>query len=72
MANVPASRDYTGGFGMPLMAKDMGLAVNAATETKSTVVLASLAHQVYNHVMKSPGFKNKDFSAVYKWLQNKS
>ncbi|KAJ3033462.1 hypothetical protein HK097_004835, partial [Rhizophlyctis rosea] len=30
MPNVPASRDYEGGFGNSLMAKDLGLAVEAA------------------------------------------
>lgn len=72
MPNVPSSKDFEPGFGISLMAKDMGLAVNAANQTKSTVVLASLAHQIYNQVLTTPGFKNKDFSAVYKWLHNKS
>ncbi len=70
LPNTPASRDYTGGFGVSLMAKDMGLAVNAASETKSTVLLASVAHQVYNQVMATPGFENKDFSSVFKWLND--
>ena len=69
MENVPSSRDYTGGFGVSLMAKDMGLAVNAASEVKSTVLLASISHQIYNHLMTTPGFEKKDFSSIFKWLQ---
>ena len=71
MENVPSSRNYTGGFGVSLMAKDMGLAVNAAGQTKSTVLLASVTHQVYNQVMNTPDFEKKDFSSVYKWLDSK-
>lgn len=69
--NTPASRDYTGGFGVALMKKDMGLAVNAAAETKSTAILAGVAHQVYTQISETKGFENKDFSSVYKWLNNK-
>lgn len=71
LPNVPASRDYSGGFGISLMAKDMGLAVNAAKETKSTVTLAETSHQIYNQVMNTKGFESKDFSSVFKWLNNK-
>lgn len=72
LPNVPAARDYTGGFGVSLMAKDMGLAVNAANETKSTVVLAGVAHQIYNQVMSQEGYEKKDFSSVFKWLNDNS
>ncbi len=71
LPNVPASRDYTGGFGVSLMAKDMGLAVNAANETKSTVTLAAVSHQIYNQVMTTKGFESKDFSSIFKWLNSK-
>ncbi|KAI8928438.1 6-phosphogluconate dehydrogenase [Entophlyctis helioformis] len=70
MPNVPASRDYEGGFGVSLMAKDMGLAVAAANEVKSTVVLGGVAHQIYNQVASTPGFERKDFSSVFKWLND--
>ena len=42
LPNVPSSRDYSGGFQVSLMAKDMGLAVTAANETKSSVTLAAI------------------------------
>ncbi|KAI8897829.1 NAD binding domain of 6-phosphogluconate dehydrogenase-domain-containing protein [Globomyces pollinis-pini] len=70
LEGVPASRDYSGGFGVSLMGKDMGLAVNAANETKSTVMLASITHQIYNQITTTPGYEKKDFSSVYKWLNN--
>jgi 3-hydroxyisobutyrate dehydrogenase len=71
LGNVPASRDYSGGFGVQLMTKDMGLAVTAASDTKSTAILAGVAHQVYTQVSSTKGFETKDFSSVYKWLNNK-
>ncbi|KAI9338827.1 3-hydroxyisobutyrate dehydrogenase [Obelidium mucronatum] len=70
LPNVPASRDYTGGFGTSLMAKDLSLAVSAAHESKSTVALGAVAHQIYNQVSSQKEYKNKDFSSVYKWLND--
>ncbi|KAJ3036538.1 hypothetical protein HDV00_002559 [Rhizophlyctis rosea] len=70
MPNVPASRNYEGGFGVPLMAKDLGLAVAAAQEAKSTVLLGAHAHQIYNQLASSEEFGKKDFSSVFKWLND--
>ncbi|KAI8608223.1 6-phosphogluconate dehydrogenase [Chytriomyces sp. MP71] len=70
LPNVPASRDYTGGFGTSLMAKDLSLAISAAHESKSTVTLGSVAHQIYNQVSSQKEYKSKDFSPVYKWLND--
>ncbi|KAJ3101420.1 hypothetical protein HDU97_001350 [Phlyctochytrium planicorne] len=72
LPNVPASRDYEGGFGNPLMAKDLGLAVSAAAEAKATVTLGAIASQIYGQISSTPGFENKDFSSVYKWLNDNS
>ncbi|KAJ3241371.1 hypothetical protein HDU81_000935 [Chytriomyces hyalinus] len=72
LPNVPAARDYTGGFGTSLMAKDLSLAVSAAHESKSTVTLGAVAHQIYNQVSSQKEYKTKDFSAVYKWLNDNS
>lgn len=68
---VPASRDYEGGFGVSLMAKDMGLAVDAANAVKANVMLGALSQQVYNLVSKTEGYEKKDFSSVYKWMGGK-
>jgi len=71
MSNVPASRGYTGGFGTSLMAKDLGLAVSAASDTKSSVFLGSLAYQIYSQMSASgTGLDQKDFSVVYQWLND--
>ncbi|KAJ3293521.1 hypothetical protein HK104_004393 [Borealophlyctis nickersoniae] len=70
MPNVPSSRDYEGGFGTSLMAKDLGLAVSAANEVKSTIMLGSSAHQLYNQLASSEEFGKKDFSVVFKWLND--
>ncbi|KAI9193550.1 NAD binding domain of 6-phosphogluconate dehydrogenase-domain-containing protein [Polychytrium aggregatum] len=70
LPNVPSSRDYEGGFGNSLMAKDLGLAITAANEAKSTVILGGMAHQIYNQVSSTPGFEKKDFSSVFKWLND--
>jgi 3-hydroxyisobutyrate dehydrogenase len=68
MENVPSSRNYEGGFGVALMAKDMRLAVEAATQARSTTLLGAVAQQVYGQVSRTPGLEGKDFSVVYEWL----
>jgi len=45
LANVPASRDYSGGFGADLMLKDLGLATDAAKAVRTPVLMAALAQQ---------------------------
>lgn len=67
MPNVPSSRGYTGGFGVDLMAKDLGLAVGAATKEKIPLPLGGQAQQIYN-LLSSQGFGQKDFSSVYEFL----
>jgi len=71
MPNVPASRDYTGGFGSALMLKDLGLAVTAADESKSFIPLGELSQKIYQQMVES-GYDKKDFSSVYKWLNENS
>ncbi|RUP46189.1 3-hydroxyisobutyrate dehydrogenase [Jimgerdemannia flammicorona] len=63
---APASREYQGGFGNQLMAKDLRLAVNAAIEAKSTIFMGTLAQQVYNQVSNTDGYERLDFSSVFK------
>jgi len=67
MPNVPASRGYTGGFGVDLMAKDISLAVNAAHSVKASLPLGGPALQIYN-LLSAHGGGNKDFSAIYEYL----
>jgi len=68
LPNVPASKNYDGGFGAALMAKDLGLAQNAATSTLTPTPLGSLSHQIYRIIGQLPDYQKKDFSVVYKFL----
>ena len=63
--NVPAARDYTGGFGVDLMLKDLGLAVESAGASGASVPLGELARQLYDLHSKS-GAGGLDFSSIYK------
>ena len=62
--NVPASRDYTGGFGVDLMLKDLGLAVESAGASGASVPLGELARRLYDIHSKS-GAGGLDFSSIY-------
>ena len=64
---APAERGYEGGFGVPLMKKDLKLAMQAAEEAGARLELAKEAMSVYEQVEAAEGLK--DFSVVHKWLQ---
>lgn len=68
LRNVPSSKNYEGGFGVTLMAKDLGLAQSVATKVEATIPLGSLAHQIYRAIIVQ-GFAKKDFSYVYQFLK---
>ncbi|KAG3272929.1 HIBADH-like, partial [Ictidomys tridecemlineatus] len=68
MDGVPSANNYQGGFGTTLMAKDLGLAQDSATSTKSPILLGSLAHQIYR-MMCAKGYSKKDFSSVFQFLR---
>ena len=63
--NVPAARGYTGGFGVDLMLKDLGLAVESAGASGASVPLGELARQLYDLHSKT-GAGGLDFSSIYK------
>lgn len=65
MDNVPASRGYSGGFGSDLMLKDLGLATEAARQSRQPVVLGALAQQLYQ-TFSAQGNGGLDFSAIIK------
>lgn len=65
---APAGRDYSGGFGIGLMKKDLGLAILAAKESKARLELAEKAQEVYISAEKDERCKGKDFSVVYRYL----
>jgi 3-hydroxyisobutyrate dehydrogenase len=66
-----SSRGYAPGFTTDLMAKDLGLAVNAARELRVPVMVASVAQQVLR-LASSHGHGRKDFTAVYEFLKPSS
>ncbi|KAL4646897.1 3-hydroxyisobutyrate dehydrogenase, mitochondrial-like isoform X1 [Arapaima gigas] len=68
MEGVPSANNYQGGFGTTLMAKDLGLAQNTASNTKTPIPLGSLAHQIYR-MMCARGYASKDFSSVFQFLR---
>ncbi|KAJ6148531.1 hypothetical protein N7497_010513 [Penicillium chrysogenum] len=67
---APASRGYEGGFGVSLMHKDLRLALAAAEQSNTPLALGAQAREVYKAVEEE--HRGKDFSVVYKWLQEKS
>ncbi len=69
MDGTPASRDYEGGFMNMLMLKDLGLAIDAAGASKSSVPMGSLARSLYAlHAGK--GNEAKDFSGILEMFKS--
>ncbi|WP_114418598.1 3-hydroxyisobutyrate dehydrogenase [Marinospirillum perlucidum] len=65
MEGVPSSNDYQGGFQVDLMAKDLGLAMDTAVGSKSSVPMGSLARNLFAlHAQKGNG--GLDFSSIQK------
>lgn len=63
MDNVPASRNYSGGFGVNLMLKDLGLATQAALAGHATIPLGELTRNLYS-MHSQQGAGEKDFSSI--------
>jgi 3-hydroxyisobutyrate dehydrogenase len=68
VARSASSNEYAPGFMTDLMAKDLGLAVNAARELRVPVLVAPAAQQVLR-LASSHGLGRKDFTAVYTFLK---
>jgi 3-hydroxyisobutyrate dehydrogenase len=64
MENVPSSRAYAGGFGVDLMLKDMGLAIENAQDLGASVPLGELSRQLYESHSRA-GNGQLDFSSVF-------
>ena len=65
---APADRGYEGGFGISLMRKDLGLALEAAEKTGVVNEMGKEALRCYEEAEKNPSCKGKDFSSIYRWL----
>lgn len=68
---APANRDYSGGFGISLMRKDLRLAMVAAREAGARLELADRAKDVYEEAEADERCKGRDFSVVYRHLSGK-
>lgn len=67
MPASPASKGYAGGFGVDLMLKDLGLAVENSLSTASAVPLGAMARNLYDIHSKS-GAGRLDFSSIFNML----
>jgi len=68
MPTAPASRGYQGGFGVDLMLKDLGLAVEAAQSHAAATPLGELARQQYQR-LSAQGHGGLDFSCAFAYLE---
>jgi 3-hydroxyisobutyrate dehydrogenase len=71
VAQAASSRDYEPGFMTDLMAKDLGLAVNAARDLRIPVIVSPAAQQALR-LASSHGLGRKDFTAIYQFLKPSS
>ena len=67
MDGVPASRDYSGGFGVDLMLKDLGLAEQSALASQTSTPMGALARNLFDLHSKS-GAGGLDFSSIFRML----
>jgi len=70
MESVPASREYSGGFQVNLMNKDLGLALEAALKSHSVTPMGNLAKSLYGQHGRQ-GWGSKDFSSIQQWYDKK-
>lgn len=65
MDGVPASRDYEGGFMINLMLKDLGLALDSAKASSSSVPMGALAQSLYTLAKQQDKREGmSDFSSI--------
>ncbi len=64
MEGVPASRGYEGGFLTDLMSKDLGLAMDTAAGSRSSVPMGSLAQNLYRIHAQQNDAGRLDFSSI--------
>lgn len=68
---VPSSNNYKGGFGVALIAKDLGIAQNVAIQSGAPIPMGSQAHQLYK-IMELKNLGDKDLAVAYQYLQKQS
>ncbi|PTT36600.1 3-hydroxyisobutyrate dehydrogenase [Chryseobacterium sp. HMWF028] len=67
MENAPSSRQYSGGFAVDLMTKDLGLAAEAGLETRTSTPLGNAALNLYR-IWSEAGNGTSDFSSIIQFL----
>ncbi|MEM1360114.1 MAG: 3-hydroxyisobutyrate dehydrogenase [Pseudomonadota bacterium] len=67
----PADRGYRPGFAAELMLKDLRLSQQAAAGVAAETPMGARATSLYEDYI-AQGHKDKDFSALFEWLQNRS
>lgn len=65
MKGAPASNGYSGGFLNSLMLKDLNLAEELATQSKSNTPMGRLAKELYEE-LNNQGLEGLDFSSIQK------
>ena len=71
LESAPATHGYAGGFGVDLMLKDLGLAVESAVGVGACVPLGALARNLYD-IHSKAGNGGLDFASVFKLFTSKS
>lgn len=71
MENAPASNDYQPGFMSKLMLKDLGLGMEAAAKSQSSVPMGALARNLYA-LHNANGNELLDFSSLFEFYQAKA
>ncbi len=69
MEGVPASREYSGGFMVNLMKKDLGLALEASEQAQSPTPLGKAVSDFYQDLAEQ-GLGDKDFSIIQKLFES--
>ena len=65
----PANRDYAPGFAVPMMLKDLKLAVGAAASANAATPMGALAEALYQAFSLQGDNNNKDFSGIINFLK---
>ncbi|NOI75885.1 3-hydroxyisobutyrate dehydrogenase [Vibrio coralliilyticus] len=70
METAPASNEFKPGFMSKLMLKDLGLGLDAAAQSQSSVPMSSLARNLYAF-HNANGNEELDFSSLFEFYQSK-
>ncbi|NUW69949.1 3-hydroxyisobutyrate dehydrogenase [Vibrio coralliilyticus] len=71
METAPASNEFKPGFMSKLMLKDLGLGLDAAAQSQSSVPMGSLARNLYAF-HNANGNEELDFSSLFEFYQSKN